>query len=69
MTARTVTQYEMDRRLEMAKARQHLMSFMSAHSLTPMEWVNVLNEMTQRMIAYGLRDDWADGENATPQSD
>lgn len=55
---RTITHQEMARRLDIAKAKESLTNAMSTHSLTAMEWISVLNEMTTRMISHGLREEW-----------
>lgn len=57
---RRVTEHEMDRRKAMAKAQESLTNAMAEHSLTAMEWVNVLNETTRRMVAHGLTEEWKD---------
>lgn len=59
---RIVTDHEMDRRKAMAKAQESLTNAMAAHSLTALEWVNVLNETTRRMVAHGLVDEWRAAE-------
>jgi len=55
---RIVTDHEMDRRRAMAKAQESLTNAMAEHSLTAMEWANVLNETTRRMVAHGLTKEW-----------
>lgn len=61
MTDRTVTDHEMDRRLLMARAKEKLTFAMSdCEELTALEWLNVLHEMSARMIAIGLKDEWND---------
>lgn len=47
---RIVTDHEMDRRRAMAKAQESLTNAMAEHRLTALEWVNVLNETTRRMV-------------------
>lgn len=59
---RSVTDHEMDRRKVMAKAQESLTNAMSEHRLTALEWVNVLNETTRRMVAHGLDDEWRAAE-------
>ena len=58
---RIVTDHEMDRRKAMAKAQESLTNAMTEHGLTALEWVNVLNETTRRMVAHGLTEEWKDG--------
>ena len=55
---RIVTNHEMDRRTAMVKAKQDITAAMSGHSLTALEWVNVLHEAMQRMIGHGLKQEW-----------
>lgn len=57
---RTISPHEMDRRLQMAQAKITITDAMGKHSLTAMEWVNVLHEAMQRMIGHGLREEWED---------
>ena len=46
--------------VEMAKAKESLTNVMGYHVLTAMEWLQVLSEMSTRMINIGLREDWED---------
>ena len=55
-----ITENEMDRRRAMAAALVDVTNALSNHSLTAMEWVNVLHEVTTRMIQHGLTDDWSE---------
>jgi len=55
---RTITDHEMDRRKAMAHAQSDITDAMADHSLTAMEWVNVLHECQRRMIGHGLVDEW-----------
>lgn len=57
---RTITEHEMDRRRAMAAAQCDLTDAMAKHSLTALEWANVLNESQKRMIAHGLHEEWKD---------
>ena len=61
--SRTISDHEMDRRTKMAEAKISITEAMAGHSLTAMEWVNVLNESTARMIGHGLVEEWADLTN------
>ena len=56
--SRTITKHEMERRGAMCKAKIDILQAMEKTQLTSMEWVNVLNEIQQRMIAIGLKEDW-----------
>lgn len=62
---RTVTQHEMDRRRAMCAAKCDITDAVAKHSLTALEWLNVLSEVSQRFIQHGLREDWEDGSNET----
>lgn len=55
---RTITQHEMDRRLAMAKAKSSITKAMEDHNLTALEWVNVLVESQEWVIAWGLKEEW-----------
>ena len=55
---RTITKHEMLRRTAMANAKCAITDAMEKHSLTAMEWVNVLQESTTRMIGRGLIEEW-----------
>ena len=55
---RKITEHEMDRRREMCLARMGILTAMESHELTVMEWVNVLNQIQQRLIVIGLKEDW-----------
>lgn len=57
---RTISPHEMDRRLKMAQAKFAITDAMGKHSLTAMEWVNVLHEVMQRMIGHGLKEELED---------
>ena len=59
---RIVTEHEMDRRKAMAKAQESITNAMAEHRLTALEWVNVLNETTRRMVEHGLDDEWRSAE-------
>lgn len=59
---RTITENEIQRRQAMARAKSAITETMCNHSLTAMEWVNVLNESMQRMILHGLAEDWKEQE-------
>lgn len=59
---KTISNHEMARRQAMAKAKSDLTDAMSQHELTAMEWLNVLNEMAQRMVEYGLQEEWKEGK-------
>ena len=59
---RIVTNHEMDRRTAMADAKLEITKAMMNHSLTALEWVNVLHEAMQRMIGHGLKEEWSDDE-------
>ena len=59
---RIVTDHEMDRRRAMSKAQEAITNAMTEHGLTALEWVNVLNETTRRMVAHGLTDEWRAAE-------
>ena len=54
----TISNNEMQRRQAMARAKIDLTDAMSQHELTALEWLNVLNEMAQRMVLHGLREEW-----------
>lgn len=58
---RTVTEHEMDRRRAMAEAQSKITNAMSnSPNITPLEWCHVLNQVQQRMIAIGLREEFED---------
>ena len=59
---RIVTDHEMDRRKAMARAHESLTNAMAEHRLTALEWVNVLNETTRRMVSHGLDNEWRAAE-------
>jgi len=61
---RTITNYEMQRRKEMAHVKLAITDAMAEHELTAMEWVNVLNEVMQRMICHGLSAEWSEETEA-----
>lgn len=62
--SRVVSKNEMERRKAMARAKERLTNAMiggdPGGGLTAMEWVNVLHEMAERMIAMGLHEEWSD---------
>jgi hypothetical protein len=57
---RIITENEIQRRQAMARAKSAITETMCNHSLTALEWVNVLNESMQRMIQHGLAEEWND---------
>jgi len=58
MSSRLITQHQIDRRKAMARASSDVLGEMAKHSLTPLEWAWVLSELQQRMVKYGLAEDW-----------
>lgn len=56
--SRIITDSEMKRRQAMAAAKCDITDAMAEHSLTVVEWLNVLTEVSQRMIEHGLKEDW-----------
>ena len=54
----TISNHEMQQRQAMARAKSDMTEVMSKHELTALEWLNVLNEMAQRMVLHGLREEW-----------
>jgi hypothetical protein len=59
--SRTISNHEILRRGAMCKAKLDILKAMEQTQLTAMEWANVLNEIQQRMIAIGLKEDWEEG--------
>ena len=59
---RTITAQEMERRKLMAHAKEALTSAMHGLSLTALEWIYVLHEMTARMIGHGLVEEFEEDE-------
>lgn len=57
---RIVTNHEMSRRQAMAAAQCDLTDAMMKHSLTPLEWSNVLADCQLRMIWHGLKEEFRD---------
>ena len=60
-----MTDHEMERRRAMVAAKCAITDAMAGHSLTAMEWVNVLHEAIQRMIQHGLTEEWKDGSSSS----
>lgn len=59
MSSRTITGYELERRGQIAAAKQQLWTAMEEVELTPLEWVMALSEMLDRVTHLGLKDEWA----------
>ena len=58
MSRNVITNDEMERRAEMARAQASITHAMAEHRLTALEWANVLNECARRMIGHGLCEEW-----------
>ena len=62
--SRIVTEAEMNSRRAMVAAKCDITAAMASHSLTAIEWVNVLAECQQRMILHGLAEQYSEETSA-----
>ena len=53
-----ITEHEMNRRKAMVAAQSAITDAMSGHSLTALEWLQVLNAAANRMVWHGLHEEW-----------
>lgn len=62
--SRTISDYEMERRRLMAKARMAvddaIAKVTEEHELTVSEWLQVLSEIQGRMIGLALVEEWSE---------